>query len=254
MEFQYALKYNGITQGFKKSGADKHIGIDEGWSLLHGGKNVPVYANGNGIIYDIQDQWEGGNVIIIKHDGFFTDYGHLSKVLVKKGQKITRGQQIGNMGDTGYYKDEKGKWKRVPPHLHNGLYKGDTFSYAVNNWVNPIDYFELYPGQSFAPKTIKKYGDKLKYHTDAPTKGIYKCLYDMNIRKSPNGVRVKVKDCTNAMKKALVTTNPNDFAVVKKGTKVTALGIVAKGDTYWLKNYSGYICIKDSKNEYCTKV
>lgn len=254
MEFQYALKYNGITQGFVKSGSNKHIGIDEGWSMLHGGKKVPVYANGDGVVYDIQNQWEGGNVIIIKHNGFFTDYGHLSKVLVKKGQKVTRGQQIGNTGNTGHYKDKKGKWKQVPYHFHNGLYKSDSFSYSVNNWVNPIDYFELYPGQSFAPKTIKEYGSKLKYHTDAPTKGIYKCNYDMNIRKSPNGTKVKVKDCTSVMKTALTSKKPNNNAVIKKGTNITALSVVKEGDSYWAKNYSGYICIKDKKNTYLTKV
>lgn len=249
---QYPLKYNGITQGFNKK---THKGIDEGWSLLHGGKNVDVYCVEDGVVHSIQHQHEGGNVIIVKHNnGFFSEYGHLSKVVIREGEKVKRNQHIGNMGNTGFYRNKKGDWVQVPYHLHFGLYKGDTFSYGVNNWVNPIDYLELYPYQSFAKKTIKVYGNKLKYYQEAPTKGIYKCLYDMNIRKSPNGVRVKVKDCTNAMKKALVTTNPNDFAVVKKGTKVTALGIVAKGDSYWLKNYSGYICIKDSKNEYCTKV
>ena len=41
-----------------------------------------------------------------------------------------------------------------------------------------------------------------KWHQSDPT-GIYKTLYNMNIRKTPNGAIVKVKDCTSAMKKVL---------------------------------------------------
>ena len=93
-----------------------------------------------------------------------------------------------------------------------------------------------------------------KWHEDKITKGTYKTKYDMNIRKSPNGPIVKVKDCTSAMKKALTSTNPNDNAVIKKGTNFTALGIEKSGNSYWAKNYSGYICIKDNSNTYCVKV
>lgn len=94
-----------------------------------------------------------------------------------------------------------------------------------------------------------------KWHNEnIPSKGTYKTKYDMNIRKSPNGPIVKVKDCTSAMKKALTSTNPNDNAVIKKGTNFTALGIEKSGNSYWAKNYSGYICIKDNSKTYCNKV
>lgn len=91
------------------------------------------------------------------------------------------------------------------------------------------------------------------WHTNKYTKGVYKTLCDMNIRKSPNGEKVKVKDCTDAMKKALTSKSPNAYAVVKKGTNFTALEIV-KNDGYWAKNYSGYICIEQNENKYCKKV
>lgn len=86
------------------------------------------------------------------------------------------------------------------------------------------------------------------------TKGVYKTKYNMNIRKSPNGDIVKVKDCTSSMKKALTSTKPNDNAVIKKGTNFTALDIVKSGNSYWAKNYSGYICIEDNSKTYCSKV
>lgn len=89
-----------------------------------------------------------------------------------------------------------------------------------------------------------------------PTKEIYKTKYNMNIRKKPsvNSQIVKVKECTNAMKKALTSKSPNANAVVKKGTNFTALEIVKDGSMKWAKNYSGYICISDGNYTYCTKV
>ena len=250
---QYPLIYNGIKQGFSKT---KHKGIDLGWNLLYGGTNAKIYCVEDGVVHSIQHQYTGGNVLIIKHsNGFFSEYGHLSKIVVREGEKVKRNQYIANMGNTGYYYDEDEKaYVRVPFHLHLGLYKGDTFSYGVNNWVNPIDYLELYPYQKFSANTIKTYGSKLKYYKEEPKKGVYKTKYNMNIRKSPNGDIVKVKDCTSAMKKALVSTNPNDNAVIKKGTNFTALDVVKSGNSYWAKNYSGYICIEDNSKIYCTKV
>lgn len=85
------------------------------------------------------------------------------------------------------------------------------------------------------------------------TKGIYKCKYNMYIRKSPNGKPVKVKECTTEMKKALTSKSPNADAIVKKGTKFTALAVVNQNGSYWAQNYSGYICINDGKTEYCSK-
>ena len=244
---QYPLEYNSITQGFSKSG---HKGIDLGWNLLHGGTNAKIYCVEDGVVHSIQHQYTGGNVLIVKHsNGFFSEYGHMSKIIVSEGEKVKRNQYVGNMGNTGYIASTG---KRVPYHLHFGLYKGEKFSYGVNNWVNPINYLELYPYQTFSAKTINEYGNKLKYYKETPTKGIYKTLYNMNIRKSPNGDKVKVKDCTDAMKKALTSKNPNAYAVVKKGTKFTALDIV-EDNGYWAKNYSGYICI-ENKKEYCKKV
>ena len=247
---QYPLEYNGIIQGFTKG---THNGIDLGWNLLHGGKKAKIFCVMDGVVHSIQSQHSGGNVLIIKHsNGFFSEYGHLSKIVVKKGQKVKQNQYIANMGNTGYVYDKKKKKEvRVPFHLHFGLYKAEEFSYSVNKWVNPINYLELYPYQSFAKKTILKYGSKLKYYKEL-TPGIYKTLYDMNIRKSPNGAKVKVKDCTEAMKKALVSQKPNDYAVIKKGTSFTVLEVVEK-DGIWGKNYSGYICL-ESKTKFCKKV
>lgn len=53
---------------------------------------------------------EGGNQITIKHsNGFQTGYAHLSKVLVKKGEKVKRGNVIALSGNTG---------RSTGPHVH----------------------------------------------------------------------------------------------------------------------------------------
>jgi murein DD-endopeptidase MepM/ murein hydrolase activator NlpD len=53
---------------------------------------------------------EGGNQITIKHsNGFQTGYAHLSKVLVKKGEKVKRGSVIALSGNTG---------RSTGPHVH----------------------------------------------------------------------------------------------------------------------------------------
>ncbi len=62
----------------------------------------PVLASGSGSV--VFAGWKGGfgKFVQIKHpNGFKTSYAHLSKILVKAGQKVTQGQAIGKVGATG---------------------------------------------------------------------------------------------------------------------------------------------------------
>ncbi|HEA22812.1 hypothetical protein LCGC14_0676290 [marine sediment metagenome] len=76
----------------------KHFGIDMAAPL---GK--PVYASASGTVLDIVHSKNGyGMHIIIKHRfGFRTLYGHLSKILVSKGQSVEQHELIGTVGSTG---------------------------------------------------------------------------------------------------------------------------------------------------------
>jgi murein DD-endopeptidase MepM/ murein hydrolase activator NlpD len=66
-----------------------------------------------------------GNVIFINHiDGKQTRYGHLSRVLVKVGQKVNQGQKIALSGNTGV---------STGPHVHFEILVGGT-------QVNPLNY------------------------------------------------------------------------------------------------------------------
>ena len=90
---------------------------------------TPVYATGNGVVR--KAGWEGlyGNCIQIDHGfGYVTRYAHLSKIDVRVGQKVVRGETIGKEGTTG---------KSTGPHLHyEVMVKGQI--------VNPVNYYFMY--------------------------------------------------------------------------------------------------------------
>lgn len=245
---QYPVNYIAIVRGFKKTGENKHLGMDDGWySVLH--HHQPILATEDGQVIYFKKQRSGGNTVHIRHkingEYYVSEYGHMQdgSITVRVGQNVKRNQQIGKMGDTGIVDGE---------HLHYGLCKGKEIKYnSTDQWLDPIKYCEVYSFQKANSKTKNNY--KLKYHKDEPELGIYKTLYNMNIRTAPNGPIVKVKQCTTAMQKALTSKKPNDNAVIKKGTKITILEVVKKGNAYWGKNYSGYVCIEDGATKYCKK-
>jgi murein DD-endopeptidase MepM/ murein hydrolase activator NlpD len=74
-----------------------HSGID-----LRGDKGDPVRVTANGTVTTAG--WNGGygNMVEVDHgNGFATRYGHMSKIDVKVGQRVTLGQTVGEIGSTG---------------------------------------------------------------------------------------------------------------------------------------------------------
>lgn len=113
MPLQTSFRY---TSGFGRRWGRAHEGID-----MAGSMGSPVYATADGTV--VHAGWENGygNLIRIKHDfGIETRYGHLSKVRVTVGQKVSRGERIGDMGNTG---------RSTGTHLH---YEVRTNGTAVN--------------------------------------------------------------------------------------------------------------------------
>ena len=171
---RYPVNYVNITQGYHQGKC-----LDFGWSSTHGGKNVPIYACENGKVYSVENQPNGGNVIYLEHDnGICSCYAHLSKVLVKKGQKVKLGQQIGNMGGTGNVTGN---------HLHFGLFTSPIFRYK-NSTLDPFKYLELYDEQEVKDKTMNKYGSKILIHKESKVKYVYNVDDEgLNVRKEPGG-------------------------------------------------------------------
>jgi len=82
-----------------------HPGLD-----IDGEQGDTVLAPGAGVVIKAGRQGGYGNMIEIDHgNGITTRYGHLSRVDVEMGDKITRGQQLGAIGTTG---------RSTGPHLH----------------------------------------------------------------------------------------------------------------------------------------
>ncbi|HEY5237502.1 MAG TPA: M23 family metallopeptidase [Rhizomicrobium sp.] len=85
-----------------------HLGVD-----IAAPEGTPIRAPANAIVAIADDYYLDGGFTLLDHGrGVFTCYLHQSKRLVKAGDTVTRGQQIGAVGKTG---------RATGPHLHWGL-------------------------------------------------------------------------------------------------------------------------------------
>lgn len=94
---EFTSGYGNRTDPFR-GGAARHQGID-----LAAPVGTPIYATADGTVSDAGYNRGGyGNLIKLDHGrGIETRYGHLSRIMVSPGQRVTRGQLIGRMGSTG---------------------------------------------------------------------------------------------------------------------------------------------------------
>ncbi len=89
-----------------------HAGMD-----IDGERGDLVVAPASGTVLDAGYKGGYGNLIEIDHgNGLTTRYGHLSKIEIKAGDTVSRGQLIGNVGSTG---------RSTGPHLHYELRLND---------------------------------------------------------------------------------------------------------------------------------
>ena len=104
-----------------------HAGMD--FSAKTG---TPIYATGNGKVSKVKRSRRGyGNHVIIDHGyGYKTLYAHMSKYIVKKKQKVKRGDIIGYIGNTG---------TSVAPHLHYEVRKNGKKLNPVNFYYNDLN-------------------------------------------------------------------------------------------------------------------
>jgi murein DD-endopeptidase MepM/ murein hydrolase activator NlpD len=91
---------------------DYHKGVD-----LRAPYGAPIHAVTGGIVKIAAPKFRlhGGTVGIDHGQGLSSIYIHMSKVLVKQGQEVHKGDVIGLIGSTGF---------ATGPHLHWGLYAG----------------------------------------------------------------------------------------------------------------------------------
>jgi len=109
-----------ITQYFSW----RHNGVD-----IANKVGTPIYAADAGTVEIAANGWSGGygNTIVINHGGGKkTRYGHLSKLYVRVGNKVEKGENIGLMGSTG---------NSTGSHLH--------FEVVINGTrYNPLNYIK----------------------------------------------------------------------------------------------------------------
>ena len=85
------------TSGFGPRWGRTHEGHD--WA---GPRGTPIHATAEGVVVHAGQQGGYGKLIKIRHDfGFETRYAHLSKIRVQVGQRVSRGERIGDMGNSG---------------------------------------------------------------------------------------------------------------------------------------------------------
>lgn len=100
---------------------------------VHNGIDIPapygtdIYASNSGTVTIATSHWSYGNYIMINHGGgYATLYAHCSKLLVQKGDKVTKGQVIAKVGSTG---------SSTGNHLHFSLYENSAHT-------DPMKFFK----------------------------------------------------------------------------------------------------------------
>ncbi|MEG4800747.1 peptidoglycan DD-metalloendopeptidase family protein [Microcoleus sp. ARI1-B5] len=111
-----------LTSGYGWRWGRMHKGID-----IAGPIGTPIMAADSGVV--TYAEWNDGGygyLVEITHaDGSETVYAHNSRILVQKGQKVERGEQISEMGSTGF---------STGPHLHFEVHP------AGQGAVNPMAF------------------------------------------------------------------------------------------------------------------
>ena len=109
------------------------------WGKIHKGLDIsgtgygsPIYAANDGVVTEAASKHTNGIYIIINHNnGYYTEYAHMSALLVKKGDIVTIGQQIGRMGHSGF---------ATGTHLHFGVWRGVPYLRA-SSAINPMSLY-----------------------------------------------------------------------------------------------------------------
>lgn len=100
---------------------------------------TPIHATGDGVVVYAEYGTNGYGMHVIVDHGFDyqTLYAHLSKLEVRKGQRVNRGDVVGLVGNTGL---------SVGPHLHYEVHKGgqpmDPANYYFND-LSPEEYARM---------------------------------------------------------------------------------------------------------------
>jgi murein DD-endopeptidase MepM/ murein hydrolase activator NlpD len=117
----------GDKRTFNGAVASQHFGTD-----LDGKTGTPILSANDGTVVMARENQASGNTVLVHHGGgLYTAYFHMSRIQVKEGDTVKRGQRLGLVGNTG---------RVTGPHLHWGAKVDDR-------WVDPeallkLDFFD----------------------------------------------------------------------------------------------------------------
>lgn len=118
--FSKPVKNSIITSRYGYRREEFHTGLDMAVST-----GTPIYAAQDGKVIFSGINGNYGNLVKIEHKfGYVTYYAHCSKLLVKEGENVKRGQKIALVGSTG---------RSTGPHVHFEIRKN-------GNLLNPYNY------------------------------------------------------------------------------------------------------------------
>ena len=156
LKLQYPKDYISFSRGFTSS----HRGVDMAWNSNYGGQYANIYAPADGevvaVVNNKGNTWasgkaDWGNLVKIKHaTNIYTQSAHMLKgsIVVKVGQKVTRGQVLGKQDNSGYSNGS---------HDHFEVYVGGS---GTSYRVDPVEYTFAYPNQVVNAETQSKYNIK----------------------------------------------------------------------------------------------
>lgn len=202
----------------------KHNGIDlvgAGYTLDYvvahsSGTVVGVVANCNRNTSKTGERIYG-NYVKIKHDnGMYTLYAHLKygTVAVKNGQRVSKGQVLGYMGNTGY---------SFGAHLHFEVRN------ISNVQIDPTNYVGVALPDN-KPQPVNTYKIGTTYTTQV----------DLRVRDGA-GTTEKQKKRSELTLDGQKHALPGEYACLKSGTKVTCKDVKNIGNDVWIRIPSGWI-------------
>jgi murein DD-endopeptidase MepM/ murein hydrolase activator NlpD len=101
--------YNSSSYGWRIDPFNGHKAFHEGLDFP-ANTGAPILAAADGIVIAAEHTPDYGNIVKINHgSGLETRYAHASKIVVKVGERVTKGQQVALVGNTG---------RSTGPHLH----------------------------------------------------------------------------------------------------------------------------------------
>ena len=119
------LRFSRVSSGFSRGRFHPvlHVTRAHNGTDLAATYGTPVRAIGHGSVISAGYQGGYGNLVVVRHaNGYASYYGHLSRILVRGGQRVSQSDLVGLVGATGL---------ATGPHLHYGIMRNGA-------WADPM--------------------------------------------------------------------------------------------------------------------